>query len=92
MLRSKFDRMGKFYVDSITLLDLDTKELAKLFKDMIIMRCEYLVYMDAFCYVAYHPDFNKVDPKKSIPRYHVNYSKRDGAFFVGPLLIDEDED
>ena len=69
-------RLGRFRI-SKDLLFVDPAAVKKIFSNMIIIRCEYLIHIPAFEYYAYSDLFEPVEYGQECPMYEINIKKLD---------------
>ena len=67
-------RLGRFRI-SKDLLFVDPAAIKKVFSNLIIIRCEYLIHIPAFEYYAYSDLFEPVEYGKECPEYEIGIKK-----------------
>jgi len=80
-------RLGRFRITK-HLLFVDPVAAKKIFSNMIVIRCEYLIHIPAFEYYAYSDLFEPVDYGKECPMYEINIKKLDRRTIISVSKVE----
>ena len=64
-----FSRWGKFYVSHELIHNISHADVNLIFKDVVILRCEYMAITNEFEYYAVSKHFRVAEQAREVPKY-----------------------